>query len=128
MQPHKDKPTPAGKSSDRNNPQAARSWWNVVVGPADPDSGQDRQTLLDPASSALDTSTGDDLNTQSRPLSRDGSHSPRPIPIAPNGPVHAPREDSDGYRFKCSAEGCDQKYRHRSSRSRHKRKCHKHES
>lgn len=52
------------------------------------------------------------------------SSSSRAVPIAPRGPVTDPDEDDDGCRFKCQVEGCNQRFKHRSSRSRHKKNCH----
>lgn len=53
---------------------------------------------------------------------------PRAVLIAPRGPVVEPEEEEDGCRFECPVEDCHQKFRHRSSRSRHKKKVHSHAS
>lgn len=56
--------------------------------------------------------------------SQSSRSSTRAVPIAPSGPLVNPLEEDDGCRFECPEEGCQQKFRHRSSRSRHKRLSH----
>jgi len=52
------------------------------------------------------------------------SRPPRAVPIAPRGPLIDKTEEDDGCRFQCQVDGCEQRFRHRSSRSRHKKNSH----
>lgn len=61
-----------------------------------------------------------------RPRKDYSSHQvpPRAVPIAPRGPLIDPAQDDDGCRFQCQEAGCQLRFKHRSSRSRHKKKSH----
>lgn len=58
--------------------------------------------------------------------SGNASSAPRPVPIAPSA---GPTLDVLGiaeeeFTFECQVEGCTRRFKHKSSRSRHKTKCH----
>lgn len=102
------------------NPEKSREFWRVVI---------DQNKEEHPSSANMDNRVG--LRKEYDSFHRDGGsskdkavhrRSDKPITIAPRGPVTA-RDESDGYWFKCQEEGCNQWYRHRSSRSRHKKTC-----
>lgn len=108
---------PTHSSSMRPPREESRSFWNVVVDPTDETSSRNRQSANSHATDSLKSHL---------PIATDAPRaSSTPVPIAPSGPVQTPRDESDGYRFKCPEEGCEQKYRHRSSRSRHRRNVHR---
>lgn len=104
-----------------------RTHWETVLDPSSPPYHRsDRSTPFSTSHSSHPPLS----SSQSGPSHRGGHSSQssrsssRAVPIAPNGPLVNPLEEDDGCRFECQEEGCQQKFRHRSSRSRHKRLSH----
>lgn len=115
---------PQGSSSQHS--ASSRSYWNTVMHPSNPPPQRDRTNPAASSHAYPVPPISDHSSSQSQGGSSQTSRStprPAPITIAPRGPIQ-PRDDDDGYRFECQEEGCHQKFRHRSSRSRHRRQCH----
>lgn len=107
--------------------------WQTVLQPSPPTSTSPTHSLSNsrniPPNPKQSLTAPSAQNMTSDSSSNGRRHQPssrtplQPVPIAPKGPLLKRREDNDGYRFECPEEGCRQKFRHRSSRSRHKKKC-----
>lgn len=108
-----------GHSSSSSNANSQRqNHWDIVLNRDDP---SHRHGDSSSSSRNRTSSTYPSSSSSSRRTTRSVQQA---VPIAPRGPVATPRDENDGYRFQCLEEGCTQRFRHRSSRSRHKRNTH----
>lgn len=122
--------TTSHKNRELSSTQLTRDYWNVVIGgPQEQGNSQSNRRTSSSQhdnNSVANESAGERCSSAARLTAENTSRSGRTVPILPNGPLQSPNEENDGYRFICQVDGCPNRYKHRSSRSRHKRQCHTH--